>query len=428
MAHLPMRFADPAIWEAQTRFLTISEFGPEARLVLTLMSAGDLFQLASSSRKLYRTVSAFLFHLKDHRGEEDEYWMDDSNSSGEGDSDNAYSVCSDLTSSSDRFEASRPGLVNFPTDVGDLLLRELGLVDQMRLSKACASTQDLVARELQRLVAVALAPFRLPYWEIRLLQTVTGTVVLGSTITSLLRRSTPFAPGDLDFYTAFSVGWDVIRFLRRSGKYKVARMSADYKISAGIGRVWTLKEVGGEHKINVIESLTHNPYDAIMHFHSTCVFGAWDAAKIWVGYPELTEAGISITAPSLLNGKGDLKYYRRLWRILRKYVRRGFTFSLHEYEADHTCGVDWNCPATLRTTDDGGCLVLRLPVWNYTDEYVADAPTSWSLGGSGCAMGLLSNGTRPARSLRIDLWKDHIRQFLDMPSIPKSDVDYNGLV
>ncbi|KAK7008336.1 hypothetical protein R3P38DRAFT_2791901 [Favolaschia claudopus] len=54
----------------------------------------------------------------------------------------------------------------------------------------------------------------------------------------------------------------------------------------GFGPVWSLA-LGDNLKINIIESITDEPLDAVVRFHFTCVVAAWHADGIWLAYPEL---------------------------------------------------------------------------------------------------------------------------------------------
>ncbi|KAJ7158198.1 hypothetical protein C8R43DRAFT_882488, partial [Mycena crocata] len=230
--------------------------------------------------------------------------------------------------------------------------------------------------------------------KVRLMQTASGCIVSGSAVTALLNNCRSFKPNDLDFYTPFGSGTDVVCYILLSGKYLEVDLKnalpgvGEYNFAAGIGRVWTLRLRHSTITINVIESLTLNPFDAVCHFHSTCVFGAWTASGIWHGYPLLTLQGRSLTTPMQLPLGNDLRTHQHIWNILRKYRHRGFSFVLGELEEDHVCGEHYSCPATTRTTDDPGCLWIPFPPWLYDDESPPVYETSWSLGGTGCRSGL----------------------------------------
>ncbi|KAJ7152248.1 hypothetical protein C8R43DRAFT_824649, partial [Mycena crocata] len=149
-------------------------------------------------------------------------------------------------------------------------------------------------------------------------------IISGSTVTALVHARV-FTPGDLDFYTPCGSGFILVCYLKATGKYRVTKRSSPYDYAAGIGKVWTLVMIGSPKvKINVIDSLSSNPFDPIGHFHATCVFGAWTALGIWLGYPYLTLKGVAIVTPDSMPITDDLPSHQHVWKILQKYVKRGF--------------------------------------------------------------------------------------------------------
>ncbi|KAJ7927868.1 hypothetical protein B0H13DRAFT_1598281 [Mycena leptocephala] len=151
-------------------------------------------------------------------------------------------------------------------------------------------------------------------------------------------------------------------------------------------------------KKNVIESLSESALDSVLHFHLTCVFGAWTATGLWLGYRRLTMAGVAMTTPTRMPLRDDLTHHKRVWKILRKYTRRGFRVVLDEYLQAHTCGVDFNCPMTPRTTDDAGCSFVTFPAWDFQSNARPFPVSCWTLNGTGCPSGILAC-TSPERTL-----------------------------
>ncbi|KAJ7175505.1 hypothetical protein C8R46DRAFT_838408, partial [Mycena filopes] len=156
------------------------------------------------------------------------------------------------------------------------------------------------------------------------MQTATGTAISGSAVTALLRPTDPFLPVDLDFVARSRVGQGprVVDFLILSARYKLVKDSAEYRNVNAMGRMWTLKR--GDRSINVLESLTLNPLDTISHFHLSCVYGAWFADGVWHGYMHLTTEGMAITTPGRFALPTSLERRQNVWRILQKYIDRGF--------------------------------------------------------------------------------------------------------
>ncbi|KAJ7115123.1 hypothetical protein C8R43DRAFT_902895, partial [Mycena crocata] len=240
--------------------------------------------------------------------------------------------------------------------------------------------------------------FGLQFEEIRLMMTASDTIISGSAVTSLLPLEKPFVPSDLDFFARSARGRGVVKFLVTPGMYEVTSTSLEYGISAGIGTVWTLVHRIHGYKINVIEGLTTNPLDAVLKFHSTCVIGALTADGLWHAYPFFTLRGKALTTPNLLPLSGSiisrLEHQKTGWRVLHKYIDRGFDYDVGELCSDHICGVDWECPATVRRSDDAGCLNAPFPPWRFTSTPETAMLSAWTLGGVGCVTGMDDNKNR----------------------------------
>ncbi|KAJ7018089.1 hypothetical protein C8F04DRAFT_977881, partial [Mycena alexandri] len=178
-----------------------------------------------------------------------------------------------------------------------------------------------------------------------------------------------FEPHDIDFYTPKDRAFEVVMFFRRSGKWRRVKFSAKYDFSTGIGRVYAMRHRQTKKKINIIESLTPYALDAVVQFHSTCVMGAFSADAFWHGHVDTALANISITTPPRMPLTSDLDQQTRTWKILRKYTTRGFDFHFDEFRAPHSCCADTRCPATIRTSDDAGCIRIALPSWVFVGSW-----------------------------------------------------------
>ncbi|KAJ6494908.1 hypothetical protein C8R47DRAFT_1213567 [Mycena vitilis] len=124
----------------------------------------------------------------------------------------------------------------------------------------------------------------------------------------------------------------------------------------------------------------------------SCVYGIWTAKGVWHAYPDITEDGIAITTPWKFPLQESASTIRRAWKALHKYMARGMTIALNELPMQHVCGVDLNCPTTLRLVGDKGCSFNAFPDWPYNADVEEVPLTCWTLGGTGCAQGILATG------------------------------------
>ncbi|KAJ7482334.1 hypothetical protein B0H11DRAFT_1915251 [Mycena galericulata] len=310
----PMRYDfDLPDWQRQVDFASSCTDEFAVRRVLAAMSSERLFDAALVSAELFRKVTAYLDHLKDCG--DDEEALSDTDAS-----DNAMSDDSDgerdLIGCSMESRAGTT-FAMLPSDVGLQIIRDLVLVDRLSVARVSRSCALLVADALQVAASVQLARFKLRFDYMRLMQAATGAVFAGSILTALAHSGSPFVPGDVDIVTGYGRGFDVMCFLAYMD-YAVVEKSDSYKYTAGIGKIWTMRHKHADLKVNILESLTHNPLDAVCHFHSTCVFGR------------------AITTPSRLPVDAGVDSQTRVWPILHKYMRRGFVYSLDDYEAPHS--------------------------------------------------------------------------------------------
>ncbi|KAJ7490217.1 hypothetical protein B0H11DRAFT_1912227 [Mycena galericulata] len=316
----PMRYDfDLPDWQRQVDFASSCTDEFAVRRVLAAMSSERLFDAALVSAELFRKVTAYLDHLKDCG--DDEEALSDTDAS-----DNAMPDDSDgerdLIGCSMESRAGTT-FAMLPSDVGLQIIRDLVLVDRLSVARVSRSCALLVADALQVAASVQLARFKLRFDYMRLMQAATGAVFAGSILTALAHSGSPFVPGDVDIVTGYGRGFDVMCFLAYMD-YAVVEKSDSYKYTAGIGKIWTMRHKHADLKVNILESLTHNPLDAVCHFHSTCVFGR------------------AITTPSRLLVDAGVDSQTRVWLILHKYMRRGFVYSLDDYEAPHVCGVHFS--------------------------------------------------------------------------------------
>ncbi|KAJ7880947.1 hypothetical protein B0H13DRAFT_1891528 [Mycena leptocephala] len=443
---------DTESWVGQIEFLAVADFSFEVRMVLTTMTARRLLETALVSTKHYALVAAFLDYLRNHDLEEETMSDDESDPMSNCESESMTDVDSDLEPAAPEntpcgycvlsmrlyptyvfVEDLAAGVVltpplgldDIPAEICLCVLDNVRLPDRSRLAQASCRSGALVAEALQSVAAKILAAFGLRFADVRLMQTATGAIIVGSAVAALARPEYAFVPDDLDFIAGHDSSSLVEDFLHLVGGFCCVPMrdGARYRFVAGIRRVSTMTNSDGK-TINVIEAVSGNPFDIVGHLHLSCVYGAWGADGLRHCYPSLTAAGTALTTPAKLSLRGSRQAHDNVWRIVQKYIGRGFTLALNEYDAPHTCGVDWSCPATLWTTDDGGCSFSPFPAWIYDRDAVEPGVTCWTLGGTGCRRGVFARDGKPVSfvvSMHDARWKSVIRGYINTP-LPSSGV------
>ncbi|KAJ6447851.1 hypothetical protein C8R47DRAFT_1231255 [Mycena vitilis] len=383
---------DVAAWKQQLLVLGQSTSSAQIRLILYTMSARRLFETAMVSRAHYSVVAEFLAFLACNGIEEDAMSADGSETTSDACRD-------DLHILAPRVRWPSPGLVDLaglddlPPELALQIVRALTFADRGRLALASERSSDLVAYDLKVLAETILHHFQLRHDEVRLMQAATGTVIGGSTITTLVAPHRSFTPGDLDCIVPCYKGHAVVDFLRIGSGYEVIATGLGFHGVPHVNRVWTMEK--GSLTINVVECLTENVLDIILCFHMSCVYGFWNADCVWHGYAGLTADGTAVTTPTKFPYPSEQNTVTDIWNVTHKYIDRGLTIAVNELPWKHTCGVDKDCPATIRTTDDDGCSSVSFPPWAYSGDARPIIPTTWTFRGTGCAQGALLRAGSP---------------------------------
>ncbi|KAJ7077375.1 hypothetical protein B0H15DRAFT_955068 [Mycena belliarum] len=241
-------------WMEQLEFLTNAEDGPDLRRVLDTMAPQRLFATALVSEVLHKKIVTFITFISTSRVEED---------SVESDVDSDTSVSS--------YTPSQPAMADLengngfrllPPELGLQIFKELGVRERIYLAQTSRYTTALAAQDLQARATRLLSRFHLLFEEVRLMLSASAAIISGSTIPALLQSSPSFEPEDLDFFTKLGGGFEIVRYLTNTDRYHLSTFTAEYQHSIGIGRVWSLTDNEGT-KINVVESLSNNPFDAV---------------------------------------------------------------------------------------------------------------------------------------------------------------------
>ncbi|KAJ7927960.1 hypothetical protein B0H13DRAFT_2311827 [Mycena leptocephala] len=387
------------VWYEQLETLSHSEFGPQVLSILKTMSAKRLFDTALASVQLYALVAAYLEFLRHNVLKED------------------CSVCQE----SGLYPAhstgtSVQGLINMPVEVVLRIVRHMDLVDRSRLAQTSRAFAYLERQKLQGAATKILSRFGLRFAEVRLMQSAIGVILAGSAVTALIRIDSAFQPDTLDFVVGSGRAGRVTTFLDRAAGYTfLPEQDPSIYTPYGMAITRTLRNVDGMI-VNVIESLSDNPFDVVGGSALSCAYGYWAATGLLHCYPRLTCAGIALTTPTKLCITDNQYNKANALSVLRQYIARGFSIALNEFDAPHTCGSDWSCPATPRTTSDRGCSFSAFSSWKYDDEALVPNVSCWTLGGSGCTRGILAHAGKvisSVTSIHDNMWKNKITRCID---------------
>ncbi|KAJ7046265.1 hypothetical protein C8F04DRAFT_1248517 [Mycena alexandri] len=414
---------NPLTWASWTHalwFLSKTEAGPGTRRVIATFDAQQMFKAALQSETLYRKVLDYLEIPEEAEDGESSSASTLSQTSTEDSHDGCLENRSARALDEHLAVVRGPTVEDLPAEVSLEILGNLTFAERLSFARASPVAALHVAQTIHAATVSFLRTFGLHPRSIRLMQVATRTLISGSFIPAIMCEA--FEPNDIDFYTPKAAGHDVARFFKKSGDWSRIKFSTTYNFASGIGHVYTMRHRTSEMKINIIESLTLNALDAVVQFHSTCVIGAISADSFWHGYPDLTLARVSITSPARMPLTKDIVQQTRTWTILRKYAARGYDFHLGEFRAPHTCCEDARCPATVRTSDDSGCVRIPLPKWEFSTPGTPECVSCWTFSGCGCPGGILSRAPISQVSLAtspgISHWRFMMNHLLNAEEAP----------
>jgi hypothetical protein len=134
-------------------------------------------------------------------------------------------------------------------------------------------------------------------------------------------------------------------------------------------------------------SRTDSAMDPIAYFPFTHLFGAVTHYGVWLGYPQTSSAGVSLPNRGMINFASPETEFR-VGNVLRHAVSK-FRVQLN-LDQPHICGKYSECPMTLRSTIDAGCLNLFFPAAPFgasvrsSSVYPSGSSMAWSLDGRAC--------------------------------------------
>ncbi|KAJ7207808.1 hypothetical protein C8J57DRAFT_1540828 [Mycena rebaudengoi] len=284
-----------------------------------------------------------------------------------------------------------------PREILSHIMSYLPLSDRARFGATSRHGRWILSMSLQDKAVALLRPYTLHFPDVQLLQRMTGAVVSGATVASLI-RDLAFFPHSLEFYCAYGQGQTVVDFLL------LAASDGDYH---------------GDTVLMTVDEENHGGLDSeplycVLSQPASVLMGAWTASHLWHGYPEATLRSIALSSPVRipLNDSGQCT---RAFEILSEWHSWRYDF-VADLQEVHRCGQALQCPATVRNTTDNGCLRLPLPRYGRTsssnlgDHMPTDV--SWMMGASPCA-GSDRDAVLPHSHRQLVIWKHTVDELLD---------------
>ncbi|KAJ7263268.1 hypothetical protein B0H12DRAFT_1231083 [Mycena haematopus] len=270
----------------------------------------------------------------------------------------------------DRFSSISPdNLLAFPTEIRQMIVESMPLIDRVNFARTSKGNRALCATVFRLCLGDLFRPYGISLNVIRLMLMATGT--------------------DLDFYVPRSKWRQVLLFLRLASGYTAVKILPSlYGPLPAVRTIFWLKtHVDDPYTINLMQCADDNVFGPPTQFHSTCVVGCITANSAWFPYLNLTSRRISV-------------------------LNRVFKFAV-DYEKQHTCGSDFNCPCTARSDNDDGVTTVLLPALEVGIHYQREPrPMTWSFRGLGCN---INNKARPYDSRDI-VWEFTAQMLIDFPA------------
>lgn len=247
--------------------------------------------------------------------------------------------------------------------------------------------RDVVASQMRSDCARALTPFSLSLLQLRFLQSATVCLVAGSMVAHILEPQFVGLPFSLDIFCPLGLAICTKDFLTRClPKCQVTPMisNARHLIRSG----WCLRSPDNAHRrILVYEATSTDPMRTVVSGPTTIHFGAWSLEGLWHGYPSALSAKLFLSSPRRLPSS-TIAGRHFLSRLMKLLTRNGMIFT-PGWPRRHRCAHVAACPSAYRTTQDGGCLIMRFPDLPSTasgneDLWHRQTAVAWTLGDWRC--------------------------------------------
>jgi hypothetical protein len=245
----------------------------------------------------------------------------------------------------------------------------------------------MFARELPSSAARLLAVYDLNHAEVRFMQTATLTIITGGAVANMVKDD--FNPASIIFFAPHDAYPSVIRFFDLATPYDVSPAE------------WLHREDGAIHStclygpplsrfVYLLRAETDSAMDCVPYAKLSHLMLALTHYGLWLAYPEAVGTGATYPNRDSLDFADTSTIYGLKAVLVEAVhnVRIKFNFA-----GRHICGVHYECPATHRTTKDGGCLNIFFPGQpmgapsENKHVYPIDSAMQWSLGGRNCTTG-----------------------------------------
>ncbi|KAJ7178804.1 hypothetical protein C8R43DRAFT_942405 [Mycena crocata] len=211
-----------------------------------------------------------------------------------------------------------------PTELLSEIALHLPMRDRIRLGRTSKFFRNVTHRALFTSAAQSLRRYNLSITDFQFLQSSTGTIAAGPILERIINlridqvksRSSEPLPSDsehLDLYCPTLKGPQVANFIRHATGYSYGIYEASDP-GCAVSRAFRLTNEGLP-RINVFETQSDHPIDAIIHLSMTPEMGAWTLDSIWHGYPAATSDGLAMATSTRLSVH-NLTARQRTWDVL----------------------------------------------------------------------------------------------------------------
>ena len=244
---------------------------------------------------------------------------------------------------------------------------------------------------------------------------ITGALISGSSVLSILKPRSNWNPNDFDIYVPLGYHFILIKLFELDGfvvtggqQYPSSAFSTAIEPSyAGSGIAFIIKMVKDKLIVDVVVSQQgHLPFYCIAKFHSTAIMNFISVDGLFSAYPSLTNAGI-LMASKIPHASDPNQPTAKLIVAYNKYQERGYKicnipnipglanlFPNVKPNLPHNCKHSYSCPQTLWSTFDDGCMFFPLSHNRRTEVlqpgfpshglYRQERGVAWCIGGEHC--------------------------------------------